>query len=101
MKRVMVFISLAVLGLLVLGVPKGAAEIWTEIRGNAVDYAPYTCTPCCKVTNSHAARRIKVQLFLPLGKRAWVLEPLETVILKTPRGECIHAGLGMEADFAD
>lgn len=101
MRRVLVFISLAIIGMLMFGVPSGRAEIWTELRGNAVEYAPYLCTPCCKVTNSHAARRIRVQIFLPLGKRAWVLDPLETVVLSTPRGQCIRAALGMEVDFAD
>ncbi len=95
------FFIAAVAGLIFPGDRHGRAEIWTELKGNAVEYAPYTCAPCCKVTNSHAARRIRVQLYLPLGKRAWVLEPMEAVILRTPRGECIRAGLGMEANFID
>jgi hypothetical protein len=101
MKRVLVFIALAVIGLLLVAAPQARAEIWTEIKGNAVDYAPYICSPCCKVTNMHAARAITVELFMPLGTRIWRLAPFETVILKTPRGACIKAGLGMEANFAD
>lgn len=101
MRRVLVFLTLAFIGYLALGPGFARAEIWTEVKGNAVDYATYICSPCCKVTNAHAARRIKVQLFMPLGKRTWELEPFETVILKTPRGDCIKAGLGMEADFSD
>jgi hypothetical protein len=98
MKRVLVFVAL---GLLMASAPQARAEIWTEVKGNAVDYAPYVCSPCCKVTNSHAARAITVELFMPLGTRIWTLAPLESVILKTPRGQCIKAGLGMEANFVD
>ncbi|MCA0405676.1 MAG: hypothetical protein LCH39_05965 [Proteobacteria bacterium] len=101
MRRVLVFISLAIIGILMFGVPSGRAEIWTDLRGNAVDYATYICSPCCKVTNTHAARRLKVQIFLPLGPRSWTLDSYETVILTTPRGQCIRAALGMEANFAD
>jgi hypothetical protein len=101
MRRVVVFVALAIIGILVFATPAVRAEIWTELKGNAVEYAPYLCTPCCKVTNSHAARRIKVEIFLPLGKRAWVLDSYETIVLTTPRGQCIRAALGMEANFAD
>lgn len=101
MRRILVFIALAIIGLLALGVPRAGAEIWTELKGNAVDYATHICSPCCKVTNTHAARRISVEIFMPLGARRWTLEPYETVVLKTPRGQCIRAALGMEANFDD
>lgn len=101
MRRIVVFVALAVIGILVFATPALRAEIWTDVKGNAVDYATYICSPCCKVTNTHAARRMKVQVFLPLGPRTFVLESYETVVLTTPRGQCIRAALGMEADFAD
>lgn len=99
MRRILVFVALAIVGVLALGAPFGRAEIWTGLKGDAAEYATYICAPCCRVTNTHGTQRVRIRLFEPIGHRDWVLEPAESVILTTMRGACIKAALGMEADF--